>query len=70
MRKIRNFHIFDQIIPIFVAGSINQIWTASVWIIESVQKPKYFLNVSGLTSLSHLSFTWVITIPMIIAVAL
>ena len=27
INKIKNFHIFDQIIPISLAGSINQIWT-------------------------------------------
>ena len=24
---VKNFHIFDQIIPLSLAGSINQIWT-------------------------------------------
>ena len=27
INKIKNFHIFDQIIPLSLAGSINQIWT-------------------------------------------
>ena len=26
INKIKNFHIFDQIIPISLTGSINQIW--------------------------------------------
>ena len=25
--KIKSFHIFDQIIPLSLSGSINQIWT-------------------------------------------
>lgn len=27
IKKIKKFHIFDQIIPMALAGSINQIWT-------------------------------------------
>ncbi|XP_014675267.1 PREDICTED: uncharacterized protein LOC106815336 [Priapulus caudatus] len=27
INKIKNFHIFDQVIPISLSGSINQIWT-------------------------------------------
>lgn len=27
INKIKNFHIFDQIIPVSLAGSVNQIWT-------------------------------------------
>ena len=27
INKIKNFHIFDQVIPLSLAGSINQIWT-------------------------------------------
>ena len=27
INKIKNFHRFDQIIPISPSGSINQIWT-------------------------------------------
>lgn len=25
--KITNFHLFDQVIPLSLAGSINQLWT-------------------------------------------
>ena len=28
INKVKNFHIFDQIIPISLFGSINQIWTS------------------------------------------
>ena len=27
INKVKNFHIFDQVIPMSLAGSINQIWT-------------------------------------------
>ena len=27
INNIKNFHIFDQIIPLSLVGSINQIWT-------------------------------------------
>ncbi|XP_064641957.1 uncharacterized protein LOC135496527 [Lineus longissimus] len=27
INKIKNFHIFDQVLPLTLAGSINQIWT-------------------------------------------
>lgn len=27
INKVKNFHIFDQVIPLSLAGSINQVWT-------------------------------------------
>lgn len=27
INKVKNFHIFDQVIPLSLSGSINQIWT-------------------------------------------
>jgi len=27
INKVKNFHIFNQVIPLSLAGSLNQMWT-------------------------------------------
>ena len=38
INKIKSFHIFDQVIPVSLFGTINQIWTVC-WLLTLFQDP-------------------------------
>ena len=41
IRRVNEFHYFDKVIPLMVAGSINQIWTVAC-LITNFQGPLFY----------------------------
>lgn len=41
IRRVKEFHFFDRVIPLTMAGSINQIWTVSC-LITNFQGPLFY----------------------------